>query len=288
MKLLRATRQGGSRACRRASRQCRGLPERAGGSRVPARPSTTPPGGVPRLRQRRAVEQARVGIAYCDADLTGGTTGGEGNEGGNGESAAKAAVRAAGKTPGRLIVGISGASGMHLRRALARKCFSRPDIETHLVMSRSAEMTLSYETDLKPKDVQVRWPRSHPIGDIGAAISSGSFRTMGMVHRALLDPHHERDRDRRDPDAVVARRRRGAEGKAPAGAGDARNAAAWRASAHHVTLSESAPSSRPLCRPSTTRQRAVDDIVNHTCRPAPRSVRHRSRHVKRWKGGPGR
>jgi 4-hydroxy-3-polyprenylbenzoate decarboxylase len=55
------------------------------------------------------------------------------------------------------------------------------DVETHLVMSKSAELTLSYETNFKPKDVKALASVNHPATDIGAAISSGSFPTMGMV-----------------------------------------------------------------------------------------------------------
>lgn len=82
--------------------------------------------------------------------------------------------------PRRLIVGISGASGtvygVRLLQALRGA-----GVETHLVMTRSAEVTLAYETDLKVKDVHALADVVHPIADIGAAISSGSFRTLGMV-----------------------------------------------------------------------------------------------------------
>src|SRR5215475_5924403 len=82
--------------------------------------------------------------------------------------------------PRRLIIGISGASGtVYGVRML--ELLHKTDIETHLVMSRSAEMTLAYETDLKPKDVRALASVNHPIADIGATISSGSFPTMGMV-----------------------------------------------------------------------------------------------------------
>lgn len=80
----------------------------------------------------------------------------------------------------RLIVGISGAScvvyGVRLLEILNKK-----GIETHLVMSRAAEMTLAYETDMKAKDVRDLASVNHPIGDIGASISSGSFQTLGMI-----------------------------------------------------------------------------------------------------------
>src|SRR5881398_788414 len=82
--------------------------------------------------------------------------------------------------PQRLIVGISGASGviygarlLELLRPLA--------VETHLVMSRSAEVTLALETALKPADLRARADVVHAVGDLAAPISSGSFPTVGMV-----------------------------------------------------------------------------------------------------------
>src|SRR5215469_2888723 len=84
------------------------------------------------------------------------------------------------KTATRLIVGISGASGAVYGVRLL-EMLGKAGIETHLVMSKSAEMTLVYETDLKPKDVRALAAVHYSITDIGAAISSGSFPTMGMV-----------------------------------------------------------------------------------------------------------
>src|SRR5205823_4098682 len=82
--------------------------------------------------------------------------------------------------PPRLVIGISGASGvvygarlLELLRPLA--------VETHLVMSRSAEVTLSLETALKPADLKARADVVHAIGDLAAPISSGSFPTLGMI-----------------------------------------------------------------------------------------------------------
>jgi 4-hydroxy-3-polyprenylbenzoate decarboxylase len=86
---------------------------------------------------------------------------------------------AAGELP-RLIVGISGASGVVYGIRMLEALLGLP-VESHLVMSKSAEMTIAYETDLKPADVKAMANVSYPVGDIGAAISSGSFRTMGMV-----------------------------------------------------------------------------------------------------------
>jgi 4-hydroxy-3-polyprenylbenzoate decarboxylase len=87
-------------------------------------------------------------------------------------------VKASGKRP--LIVGISGASGIVLGvRAL--EILRDLDIETHLVMTRSAQVTLAHELTLKVADVHALATRVHRIEDIGASIASGSFRTLGML-----------------------------------------------------------------------------------------------------------
>ncbi len=80
----------------------------------------------------------------------------------------------------RIIVGISGASGAIYGVRMLQVLTELP-VETHLVMSRAAEMTLAYETDLTPKDVRALADVVHGFGDVGAPIASGSFRTMGMV-----------------------------------------------------------------------------------------------------------
>ncbi|MGC2203376.1 MAG: UbiX family flavin prenyltransferase [Stellaceae bacterium] len=80
----------------------------------------------------------------------------------------------------RLIVGISGASGAIYGARLLELLRPLP-VETHLVISRAAELTLALETDLKPKIVRDRADVVHGIGDLAAPISSGSFKTIGMV-----------------------------------------------------------------------------------------------------------
>ena len=80
----------------------------------------------------------------------------------------------------RLIVGLSGASGVVYGVRLLESLRNLP-VETHLVMSKSAEVTLAYETDLKVSDVQALADVWYPAGDMGAALASGSFRTLGMV-----------------------------------------------------------------------------------------------------------
>ena len=80
----------------------------------------------------------------------------------------------------RLIIGISGASGV-IYGIRALELLRETHIETHLVMSKSAEMTLAYETDLKPAAVRDLASVNHTIADVGASISSGSFKTRGML-----------------------------------------------------------------------------------------------------------
>jgi flavin prenyltransferase len=80
----------------------------------------------------------------------------------------------------RLIVGISGASGTAYGARLLTLLKDLP-VETHLVVSRAAEMALALETDLKPADLRARADVVHAIGDVAAPISSGSFRTLGMI-----------------------------------------------------------------------------------------------------------
>jgi flavin prenyltransferase len=80
----------------------------------------------------------------------------------------------------RLIVGISGASGVIYGARLLELLRPLP-VETHLVMSRSAEVTLALETELKPADMRARADVVHAIGDLAASISSGSFPTIGMI-----------------------------------------------------------------------------------------------------------
>ena len=82
--------------------------------------------------------------------------------------------------PQRLIVGISGASGAIYGARLLELLRPLP-IETHLVMTRSAEVTLALETNLKPADLRARADVVHAVGDLAAPISSGSFPTLGMI-----------------------------------------------------------------------------------------------------------
>ena len=82
--------------------------------------------------------------------------------------------------PRKLIVAISGASGVQMGVRMLQ-LLREAGIETHLVMSRSAQVTLACETDWKVRDVQALAHVNYRQDDIAAAISSGSFRTEGMI-----------------------------------------------------------------------------------------------------------
>src|SRR3984957_5110211 len=81
---------------------------------------------------------------------------------------------------GRLVIGLSGASGVAYGiRAL--EALTELGIESHLVMTKPAEMTIGYETKLSPRQVAAKADYSYAITDIAAPIASGSFRTKGMI-----------------------------------------------------------------------------------------------------------
>ena len=83
-------------------------------------------------------------------------------------------------TRDRFIIGISGASGA-IYGVRMLEVARRLGLETHLVMTRSAKVTLAHETTLKVRDVEALADVVHAIDNIGACISSGSFKSMGMV-----------------------------------------------------------------------------------------------------------
>lgn len=83
-------------------------------------------------------------------------------------------------TKRRLLIGITGASGAIYGIRLLQ-LLKRSDIETHLVVSRAARTTISYETDMSGKDVESLADVVYPEQDVGATCSSGSFKTIGMI-----------------------------------------------------------------------------------------------------------
>lgn len=84
------------------------------------------------------------------------------------------------KIPNRIILGVSGASGaIYARRAL--EALKAAGVETHLVITKAAEMTIAYELGEKARDLAALADHAYAIGDVGAPIASGSFRTRGML-----------------------------------------------------------------------------------------------------------
>jgi 4-hydroxy-3-polyprenylbenzoate decarboxylase len=86
-----------------------------------------------------------------------------------------------GDSPQRLVVGISGASGVILGIRTLEILQKIPDVETHLVVSPAAKITIVQETDWSVGDVVALADYHYKFQDIGASIASGSFKTMGMV-----------------------------------------------------------------------------------------------------------
>ncbi|MBB54375.1 MAG: 3-octaprenyl-4-hydroxybenzoate carboxy-lyase [Magnetovibrio sp.] len=163
----------------------------------------------------------------------------------------------------RLIIGISGASGV-IYGIRALQLLRDTDVETHLVMSKSAEMTMGYEVKIKPSAVRELADVAHAIGDVGASISSGSFNTMGMlvlpcsirtmseissgVTSSLLS---------RAADVVLKERRRLVLGvrETPLHTGHLRTL---------VRLSEIGAVVSPIVPAFYAQPTSVDDIINHT------------------------
>jgi 4-hydroxy-3-polyprenylbenzoate decarboxylase len=187
-------------------------------------------------------------------------------------------------TPRRLIIGISGASGaIYGIRML--ELLRDTDIETHLVISRSAEMTLAYETDFTTKDIRALAAVNHPNSDIGATISSGSFRTMGMVvapcsiktmseiatgvTSSLLS---------RAADVVLKERRRLvlAVRETPLHGGHLRTM---------TQLADIGAIIAPIMPAFYNRPKTVDDIINHTVGRLLDLFGIDTAVVKRWQGG---
>ena len=190
------------------------------------------------------------------------------------------------KAAARLIVGISGASGTIYGVRLL-ELLRQAEIETHLVMSKSAEMTLAYETDFKPKDVRALASVHYSVTDIGAAISSGSFPTMGMI----IAPCSIRSMSEiasgvtasllsRAADVVLKEKRRLvlAIRETPLHVGHLRSM---------TVLAEIGAVIAPIVPAFYNRPRTVDDIVNHTCGRLLDLFGIDTDIVKRWKGGSG-
>lgn len=81
----------------------------------------------------------------------------------------------------RIVVGISGASGFIYGHRLLELLRRIDDLEIHLVVSRSAKVTMAHESEIKLADLHALAHRVHSNEDIGASIASGSYQTLGMV-----------------------------------------------------------------------------------------------------------
>lgn len=194
------------------------------------------------------------------------------------------AGKAASNAQKRLIVGISGASGVIYGVRLL-EALRKTDIETHLIISKAAEMAFAYETDLKPAQIRKLANASYAVGDVGAAISSGSFKTMGMivvpcsiktmseiatgVTGTLLS---------RAADVVLKERRRLviALRETPLHAGHLRNLA---------NLSDLGAVVAPLVPAFYPRPDSVDDIINHSVGRLLDHFDIETDLIDRWQGG---
>ena len=187
--------------------------------------------------------------------------------------------------PRRLVIGISGASGtIYGIRML--ELLKKTDIETHLVMSKSAEMTMVYETPYKPKEVRALASVNHPAADIGASISSGSFPTIGMI----VVPCSIRTMSEiacgvtstlvtRAADVVLKEKRRLvlALRETPLHGGHLRTL---------TTLADIGAIVAPIVPAFYNKPKTVDDIINHTVGRLLDLFGVETKAVKRWEGGP--
>lgn len=81
----------------------------------------------------------------------------------------------------RLVIGMSGASGIPIAIGLLKQMKKHPDWETHLVVTYGAEKTIEQETLYSLQDIEALATRCYQVKDIGASIASGTFHTEGMV-----------------------------------------------------------------------------------------------------------
>jgi len=186
----------------------------------------------------------------------------------------------------RLIVGISGASGVIYGVRLLEALKALPKalrVETHLVMTRTAEVTLAHETRLKVADVRRLADVAYKIDDLAAAISSGSYRTMGMVvapcsMRSLSEIAHGITSNllTRAADVVLKERRRLVlvARETPLHAIHLRNM---------VTLAEMGVVIAPPMPAFYNKPKSLDDIIDHTVGRVLDLFDIDTGKVKRWK-----
>ncbi|MDB5571789.1 MAG: 3-octaprenyl-4-hydroxybenzoate carboxy-lyase [Hyphomicrobiales bacterium] len=182
----------------------------------------------------------------------------------------------------RIIVGISGASGI-VYGVRMLEVLRASGVKTHLIVSKAAEMTLAYEMDMKARDLRDLADEYHPMADIGASISSGSFPTLGMV----IAPCSVRTMSEiatgvtgslmsRAADVVLKERRRLvlAVRETPLHTGHLRTM---------LQLSEMGAIIAPVMPAFYNRPQSLDDIVNHSVGRMLDLFGIESSIVKRWK-----
>ena len=179
-------------------------------------------------------------------------------------------------------MGISGASGVIYGVRLLEALKTLP-VETHLVMTRTAEVTLAHETDLKVAAVRKLADVAYKIDDLAAAISSGSFRTLGMIvapcsMRSLGEIAHGLSSNllTRAADVILKERRRLVlvARETPLTSIHLRNM---------LTLSELGAIVAPPVPAFYNRPKSLDDIVDHTVGRLLDLFGLETGKVKRWK-----
>lgn len=183
----------------------------------------------------------------------------------------------------RLIIGISGASGaIYGIRALELARGS--GVETHLVVSQAALLTLNQELGLTKGDLFSRADEVHPVQNVGATIASGSFRTMGM----LIAPCSVKTMSEiasgvtanlmsRAADVVLKERRRLVLmlRETPLHLGHLRSM---------TTLTEMGSVIMPPVPALYARPRTIDEMVSHSCARALDLFEIETNAIKRWDG----
>lgn len=185
----------------------------------------------------------------------------------------------------RIVVGISGASGI-VYGIRTLEILKLAGVETHLIVSKAAERTLGYETDLSLEHLRGLANVWHPAADIGASVSSGSFATLGMI----VVPCSIRTMSEiangvtaslmsRAADVVLKERRRLvlAVRETPLHTGHLRTMTA---------LSEMGAVIAPIMPAFYNRPQTLDDIINHTVGRMLDLFGIATTVVKRWKSGP--
>lgn len=183
----------------------------------------------------------------------------------------------------RLIIGISGASGaIYGIRALELARGS--GVETHLVVSQAALLTLNQELGLTKGDLFSRADEVHPVQNVGATIASGSFRTMGM----LIAPCSVKTMSEitsgvtanlmsRAADVVLKERRRLVLmlRETPLHLGHLRSM---------TTLTEMGSVIMPPVPALYARPQTIDEMVSHSCARALDLFEIETNAIKRWDG----